>query len=80
MMHPLLTSLKELSEAAGQALPLWEKYDYRKEATTDMDKHLSLDVLPKPLREVVDNLLIYCTPLIRHDVESLVVSVDDQVS
>lgn len=26
MMHPLLTSLKELSEAAGQALPLLEKY------------------------------------------------------
>lgn len=67
MMHPLLTSLKELSEAATEALPLLEKYNYRKEARTDMDKHLSMDVLPKPLREIVDSVLIYCTPLSDHD-------------
>lgn len=67
MMHKLLTSLKDLSGAAAEALPLLEKYNYRKEARTDMDKHLSMDVLPKPLREIVDSVLIYCTPLIDHD-------------
>ena len=66
-MHPLLTSLKDLSGAAEEALPLLERYNYRKEARDDMDAHLSLEVLPKPLREVVDSLLIYCTPLIRRD-------------
>ena len=66
-MHKLLTSLKDLSGAAAEALPLLEKYNYRKEARTDMDKHLSMDVLPKPLREIVDSVLVYCTPLIDHD-------------
>lgn len=66
-MHKLLTSLKDLSGAAAEALPLLEKYNYRKEARTDMDKHLSMDVLPKPLREIVDSVLIYCTPLSDHD-------------
>lgn len=67
MMHKLLTSLKDLSGAAAEALPLLEKYNYRKEARTDMDKHLSMDVLLKPLREIVDSVLICCTPLIDHD-------------
>ena len=66
-MHKLLTSLKDLSGAAAEALPLLEKYNYRKEARTDMDKHLSMNVLPKPLREIVDSVLVYCTPLIDHD-------------
>ena len=45
MMHQLLTSLKDLSEAAEQAQPLLERYDYRKEAMIDMYEHLSLDLL-----------------------------------
>ena len=67
LMHKLLTSLKELSGAAAEALPLLEKYNYRKEAMTDMDKHLTMDVLPKPLRAIVDSVLVYCTPLIQHE-------------
>ena len=66
-MHPLLNTLKNLSETASNVLPFLEKYNYRKEARTDMDKHLSMDVLPKPLREIVDSVLVYCTPLIQHD-------------
>lgn len=66
-MHTLLNTLKNLSETASNVLPFLEKYNYRKEARTDMDKHLSMDVLPKPLREIVDSVLVYCTPLIQHD-------------
>ena len=66
-MHPLLNTLKNLSETASDVLPFLEKYNYRQEARTDMDKHLSMDVLPKPLREIVDSVLVYCTPLIQHD-------------
>ena len=66
-MHTLLNTLKNLSETASNVLPFFEKYNYRKEARTDMDKHLSMDVLPKPLREIVDSVLVYCTPLIQHD-------------
>lgn len=66
-MHPLLNTLKNLSEAASEVLPLLEKYDYRKEAEAEDDRYIPMDILPKPLHEIVESVLIYCTPLISRD-------------
>ena len=56
----ILSSLKDLSEAAAQSLPLFERYDYRKEAQRWEEENLPLDLLPKPLREIVDSVIQYC--------------------
>ena len=56
----ILSSLKDLSEAAAQSLPLLERYDYRKEAQRWEEENLPLDLLPKPLREIVDSVIQYC--------------------
>lgn len=67
MTDPLLETLEKLSDAASQALPYLEKYDYRKETDTLTEDNLPLDVLPKPLKEILDSLLICCIPLLNHD-------------
>ena len=59
-MDTLLDTLEKLSDAAATVLPHLEKYDYHKEAKSDFENHLSLDVLPKPLKEIVNGLLYYC--------------------
>lgn len=66
-MHPIIDSLKKLSETAREVLPSLERYDYRKEAAGGMEKKLSLDLLPKPLSEIIESLLIYCCPVITRD-------------
>lgn len=66
-MHPIIDSLKKLSETAREVLPSLERYDYRNEAAGGMEKKLSLDLLPKPLSEIIESLLIYCCPVITRD-------------
>lgn len=66
-MHPIIDSLKKLSETAREVLPSLERYDYRKEAVGGLEKKLSLDLLPKPLSEIIESLLIYCSPIISRD-------------
>lgn len=66
-MHPLLNSLKELSKAANEALPFLEKYDYRKEVDSNMDDCLPMEILPKPLKKIIDSILRYCIPIIKYD-------------
>lgn len=66
-MHPLLNTLKNLSETASNVLPFLEKYDYRKEAKAEDDRYIPMDILPKPLQEIVESVLVYCTPLISRD-------------
>lgn len=63
-MDTLLDTLEELSDAAAKVLPHLEKYDYHKEAKSDFENHLSLDVLPKPLKEIVNGLLYYCMSML----------------
>lgn len=67
MIDPLLDTLEKLSDAATKALPYLEKYDYRKETRTLNEDNLPLDVLPKPLKEITDSLLIYCITLINRN-------------
>ena len=66
-MHPLLNTLKNLSETASNVLPCLEKYDYRKEAKAEDDRYIPMDMLPKTLQDIVESLLVYCTPLITRD-------------
>lgn len=66
MTDSLLDTLEKLSDAAKQALPFFEKYDYRKETGALTEDNLPLDVLPKPLKEIMDSLLICCIPLVSH--------------
>lgn len=63
-MDTLLDTLEKLSNAAATVLPHLEKYDYHKEAKSDFENQLSLDVLPKPLKEIVYGLLYFCMPII----------------
>lgn len=67
MTDPLLDTLEKLSDAATQALPYLEKYDYRKESGKLTEDNLPLDVLPKPFKEIMDSILICCIPLLNHD-------------
>jgi len=59
-MHPLLKSIKELSKVAKESLSLFESVDYRKDADTCDEENLPLKLLPKPLKEIIDNLIQYC--------------------
>ena len=62
-MKTLIESLERLSEAAYEALPLLEKYDYRKEADNYDDNKLELRVIPRLLQDILNNMLKYCAPI-----------------
>lgn len=60
-MNSLLTTLERLSEAAYEALPLLEKYDYRKEA--DAGEILDLKLIPRHLKEIIRSLAMFYSPV-----------------
>ena len=62
-MKTLIESLERLSEAAYEALPLLEKYDYRKEADNYDDNKLELRVIPRLLQDILNSMLKYCAPI-----------------
>ena len=66
-MHPLLESLKNLSEAASEVLPLLESYDYRKEAKRFKEEDLPLSMMPKTLKEIFRSVMRYCIPVLGDD-------------
>ena len=62
-MNPLLESLRNLSEAASEVLPLLESYDYRKEAKRFKEEDLPLSMMPKTLKEIFRSVMRYCIPV-----------------
>ena len=66
-MHPLLNTLKNLSEAASEVLPLLESYDYRKEAKRFKEEDLPLSMMPKTLKEIFRSIMRYCIPVLGDD-------------
>lgn len=66
-MHPILESLRQLSEAASSVLPLLERYDYSVEAKEGPDSSLPLSMAPKTLKEIRDEVLRFCCPIITRD-------------
>lgn len=62
-MKTLIESLERLSEAAYEALPLLEKYDYRKEADNYDDNKLELRVIPRLLQDILNSMIKYCAPI-----------------
>ena len=66
-MNPLLESLRNLSEAASEVLPLLESYDYRKEAKRFKEEDLPLSMMPKTLKEIFRSVMRYCIPVLGDD-------------
>lgn len=62
-MNPIIDSLERLSEAACEALPLLEKYDYRKESDDLGSEKLELTLMPKHLQDIVKSLMMFCSPI-----------------
>lgn len=62
-MNPLLNSLKALSAAANEVLPLLETHDYREEAKHVKDAKLPLRMMPKTIQEVFNSVMRYIIPV-----------------
>ena len=50
-MNPILNTLKALSTAASEVLPLLESYDYREEAKHVKEEKLPLRMMPKTIQD-----------------------------
>ena len=62
-MNPLLNSLKALSAAANEVLPLLESYDYREEAKHVKEEKLPLRMMPKTIQEIFNSVMRYIIPV-----------------
>lgn len=62
-MNPLLNSLKALSAAANEVLPLLETNDYREEAKHVKDAKLPLKMMPKTIQEIFNSVMRYIIPV-----------------
>lgn len=62
-MNPLLNSLKALSAAANEILPLLETHDYREEAKHVKDAKLPLRMMPKTIQEIFNSVMRYIIPV-----------------
>lgn len=62
-MYQLIESLKNLSEAASEVLPLLESYDYRQEAKHIKEEKLPLNMFPKTIMEIFCCVMRYCIPV-----------------
>ena len=62
-MNPLLNSLKALSAAANEVLPLLETHDYREEAKHVKDAKLPLRMMPKTIQEIFNSVMRYIIPV-----------------
>lgn len=63
-MNPLLNSLKALSAAANEVLPLLETHDYREEAKHVKDAKLPLRMMPKTIQEIFNSVMRYIIPVL----------------
>jgi hypothetical protein len=62
-MNPILNSLKALSAAANEVLPLLETHDYREEAKHVKDAKLPLRMMPKTIQEIFNSVMRYIIPV-----------------
>lgn len=62
-MYQIIQTLKNLSEAASEVLPLLESYDYRQEAKHFKEENLPLNMMPKTLKEIFRSVMRYCIPV-----------------
>lgn len=62
-MNPILNSLKALSAAANEVLPLLETHDYREEAKHVKDAKLPLKMMPKTIQEIFNSVMRYIIPV-----------------
>lgn len=62
-MNPILSSLKALSAAANEVLPLLETHDYREEAKHVKDAKLPLRMMPKTIQEIFNSVMRYIIPV-----------------
>ena len=62
-MNPILNSLKALSAAANEILPLLETHDYREEAKHVKDAKLPLRMMPKTIQEIFNSVMRYIIPV-----------------
>lgn len=66
-MHPLVNTLLDLSDEARKALELLAKHDYSAESTEDPDTSLPLKLIPKTLKEIGEDVMRHCHPIITRD-------------
>lgn len=64
MTHPIINTLKMLSAAASENLPLLEQYDYTAEAKADPSATLPLNLAPKTLKAIIDEVMLHFYPVI----------------
>ena len=62
-MNPILNTLKALSTAASEVLPLLESYDYREEAKHVKEEKLPLRMMPKTIQEIFNSVMRYIIPV-----------------
>lgn len=62
-MNPILNTLKALSAAANEVLPLLETHDYREEAKHVKDAKLPLRMMPKTIQEIFNSVMRYIIPV-----------------
>ena len=62
-MDTLLNTLRDLSAAASEVLPLLETHDYRQEAKHIKEEKLPLKMFPKSIKEIFNSVMKFCIPI-----------------
>lgn len=66
-MNPILDSLKGLSAAASEVLPLLETHDYREEAKYFKGAKMPMQMMPKTIRKIFKSVMRYIIPVMDDD-------------